>query len=260
MLIKPEQSSHWYKPDGTPAYGATLREARKEGLYPSVTSIGQVIQKPAIDAWKQNILLDAAYEHVYSAIEIMEFGKRLTKEAWKRVIVRQWKDQMAEAAELGTRVHDAIEAMLLGKPYLHDDKIDKMCDSVAAWVDENIVRDLHVEECFAHPLGFGGRVDLHGVWGKRQRPFTLDFKTQGKPAGQMKYYPEMAIQLAANATGVGRLDGDLISLLLSTVDPGNTGYKVWGDDLKKDNGYWFGRFVRRFAVWQDENNYFPVEA
>jgi hypothetical protein len=106
LRIKPEQPSHWYKPDGTPAYGATLREARKQGLYPSVTSIGQVFAKPAITAWSDNLLLDAAWNYTVKwATE--------DEEEWKERVIAEWRAGKSQAAELGSAYHDAIEEMML---------------------------------------------------------------------------------------------------------------------------------------------------
>ena len=70
----------------------------------------------------------------------------------------------------------------------------------------------------------------------------------------MTFYDDMAVQLAANAAGVGKLDGDLVSVLISTENPGEIQHKVWGN-----NQYWFDRFLARFEVWQFEKNYNPLE-
>ena len=64
MKIIPERASHWYFQDGRPCHqvqaksgnglrDATLRDARTLGLYPSVTSILNIIAKPQLEAWKQ---------------------------------------------------------------------------------------------------------------------------------------------------------------------------------------------------------------
>ena len=60
LLVTPESSSHWYDAAGNPRYDATLRTARKENLYPSVTSILSVVSKPGLDAWKMEQVALAA--------------------------------------------------------------------------------------------------------------------------------------------------------------------------------------------------------
>jgi hypothetical protein len=64
MIIVPrESSSHWYFPDGTPLHDVpradgkgtrptSLRDARKLGLFPSVTNVLGVIANPGLSAWK----------------------------------------------------------------------------------------------------------------------------------------------------------------------------------------------------------------
>jgi hypothetical protein len=58
------ESGHWYTQEGEPMYtiigangkerNTTLRDAKKEGLVPSVTTIMGVVAKPALETWKQN--------------------------------------------------------------------------------------------------------------------------------------------------------------------------------------------------------------
>ena len=64
------ESMHWYGRDGSPQYqliGAngkerppTLRDARKLGLVPSVTSIIRCAAAPGLERWKQEQVLMAA--------------------------------------------------------------------------------------------------------------------------------------------------------------------------------------------------------
>lgn len=52
--------AHWYGPDGEPRHDADLRVARKEKLYPSVTSILAIKEKPQLSAWKVEQALSQA--------------------------------------------------------------------------------------------------------------------------------------------------------------------------------------------------------
>jgi hypothetical protein len=122
-------------------------------------------------------------------------------------------------------------------------------------MEENVVKVDGIEDSFAHPMGFGGRTDLHGTWGVRQRPFTLDWKTQGRPVDDVSFWDDWPVQLSANAAGQGKLDGDLISVAISTVEPYGVKFRdPWGDNL-----YWFSRFNNRFDVWKDEKKYDPLD-
>ena len=48
-LIKQYDSSHWYTVDGQTAYGKTLRDARKECLLPSPSSINSMLASPGLE-------------------------------------------------------------------------------------------------------------------------------------------------------------------------------------------------------------------
>ena len=64
------ESTHWYTRDGIPRYtiigangkerNTTLRDARKEGLIPSVTTILKVASNPVLNQWIQKQVLMAA--------------------------------------------------------------------------------------------------------------------------------------------------------------------------------------------------------
>lgn len=71
ILVPRESASHWYFPDGSPLHEVeradgkgtrptNLRDARKLGLYPSVTNILSVLAKPGLNAWKQEQAILAA--------------------------------------------------------------------------------------------------------------------------------------------------------------------------------------------------------
>ena len=245
-LIKPQQPSHWYRPDATPAYGATLREARKEGLYPSVTSISQVIAKPSIEAWRLNNLLEVAFE--------MAAWHEGTVDDFKEKVKAEWEKRTTAAAELGTKYHEAIECMLQGESP-DDPAIDQeTIEAVRRWCKDNRVVIGGIERCFAHPLGFGGRADLYGQW-KGTRDFVLDWKTTDTRNKKKLFYPDFAIQLAANANGLELPEADLVSVVVSTTEPGVVVDKVWGN-----NELWYAQFLHRFMVWKYEKNYWPVEA
>ena len=66
MIVKEKtsESGHWYTKDGTPAYttmgktgerNTTLRDARKLGLLPSVTTIIGQLSKTGLNTWLQQI-------------------------------------------------------------------------------------------------------------------------------------------------------------------------------------------------------------
>ena len=77
MLVKERtsESGHWYLPNGNPAYtvigkngkerNTTVKDAREQGLLPSVTTIIGCAAKPALDVWKQQqAILEIGRAHV----------------------------------------------------------------------------------------------------------------------------------------------------------------------------------------------------
>ena len=69
LFVKPDGGGHWYTADGTPRYEATLRDARKENLLPSPTSILSIIHADGLERWKLNQMATAAVELQRGAAE-----------------------------------------------------------------------------------------------------------------------------------------------------------------------------------------------
>jgi hypothetical protein len=190
-MIRPNPSSHWYKPSGEPAYNATLRDARKEKLYPSVTQIIGILAKPAIESWAVNLMSETCWENParLKTEELDDYRSRIEP---------IYNERRSEAAIRGSAIHDFAEACIQHDPDINTvPGYEAQCEKLAQWIDDNI-EVATAEQSFAHKLddmGYGGRIDAYG-WLRDGRPFVLDFKTQGckdKPT----YYPEWQYQLAA---------------------------------------------------------------
>jgi hypothetical protein len=206
MIVKEKvaESGHWYSKDGSPAYttigangnerATTLRDARKLGLLPSVTTIIGLLSKAGLDTWKQQQVLLAALTL-----------PRLPDEPESEWLSRVMQDSKAtgrEAAERGTAIHAVIEAyfdqvyMPEKPPYL--DGIDKALEKAFGsqlWLSE---------KSFGHPLGFGGKCDLMAkpINGKGDG-FVVDFKTKDTNLDKVDVYFEHEMQLAAYREGLG---------------------------------------------------------
>ena len=199
MIVKEkvQESGHWYRKDGTPAYttegktgvrNTTLRDARKLGLLPSVTTINGMLSKAGLDTWKQQQVLLAALTL-----------PRLPDEPEADWLARVMQDSKAtgrDAANRGTAIHAVIEGyfdqlyMPEKPPYL--DSIDKALDNAFGpqpWL---------AERSFGHPLGFGGKCDLMAKSG-----FIVDFKTKDTSLEKVDVYFEHEMQLAAYREGLG---------------------------------------------------------
>ena len=67
---KSAESGHWYTQEGEPMYtivgangkerNTTLRDAKKDNLVPSVTTVLSLVAKPGLENWKINQALNSA--------------------------------------------------------------------------------------------------------------------------------------------------------------------------------------------------------
>jgi hypothetical protein len=199
MIVKEkvQENGHWYTKTGTPAYTTigktgerptTLRDARKLGLLPSVTTINGQLSKAGLDTWKQQQVLLAALTL-----------PRLDGEAEQEWLSRVMQDSKAtgrEAAERGTKIHAIIEGyfeqMYMPEKPAYLDKIDVALKD--AFGDQPWL----AERSFGHPLGYGGKCDLMAKTG-----FIVDFKTKDTSLEKIDVYFEHEMQLAAYREGLG---------------------------------------------------------
>ena len=108
LQAKPKRGSggHWYTSEGKAMHtmplakgdgerNTTLRDAKKLGLYPSVTTLLGLFAKPGLDRWKQDQLLNIAFSNPPKAGESYEdYANRCLVEHEKPV---------EEAASFGLR-------------------------------------------------------------------------------------------------------------------------------------------------------------
>jgi hypothetical protein len=263
--------THWYKPDGSPFYttiGAkgqerdvTLRDARLCGAAPSVTTVLEVLPKPALERWKvqQGIL----------AALTMPRGED-SEEAWLAKVMADSKRQAKEAAEEGSRIHAACEAWYNKEPVpeayeLHAfyaaTELTKLFPEVEDWV---------AEKSFYHPLGFGGKVDLHSP----STGIVVDFKGKdGDFSDGKKLAYDQNIQLAAYQVGLGLgelryrrdVDGEPMgyathvqcaNIFVSRTHPGKVASYVW-DERDVEHGWEV--FRAALTLWQKLNRYVPKD-
>ena len=202
MIIQDKQqtSQHWYTKEGTPAYttigktgerATTLRDARKEGLLPSVTTIINLMSKPALSSWLQQQVLLAALTLPRESNE--------PEQEWLKRVMSDSKATGREAAERGTAIHNIIqgyfEQMYLPEKPVYLDAIDSTLKSAFGsqlWLSE---------KSFGHHLGYGGKCDLMAKPMNGQG-FVVDFKTKDTDLDKVDIYFEHELQLAAYREGL----------------------------------------------------------
>jgi hypothetical protein len=209
------ESQHWYTRDGLPAYTvkardgsdrpATLRDARKFGYVPGVSTILGCADKPGLNIWK----IDQA---IMSALTLPKIDGETSDVFVARVKVDA-KETARKAAEKGTAIHAAIQGAYEGEAYPAETYVH--IAGAMKEVDKFLPAIWTAERAFAHPLGFGGKVDLSCNVG------VVDFKT--KEFGQdsdLKTWDEHAMQLAAYREGLGMPKARAAICYVSVTNPG----------------------------------------
>jgi len=199
--------SHWYDIEGNSRYevegkngmrASTLRDARKHGWVPSATSIwGDVISRPMLSNWIQTEMMKALWAEVHSGKNLGAGGGFPEFEKLARA---RYGKQQQEVMGRGTAIHDDLEKYFSGQDASTDNMY--LCDNVSRVLDVICGTDNRwvAEKSFAHPSGYGGKVDLHSD------DWVVDFKTKefpSEPDVKKMVYDDQGCQLAAYDQGLG---------------------------------------------------------
>jgi len=170
--------------------------ANKGFCVPSVTTVLNILSKPALENWKINQHLKQAFgidksvlsyelEHSVELDEFIEEVKRLTE------------IEMDLAPSAGTNFHKLMEDYV--NRNTKDDENYQLAEKVYKTIlDKTSSKDFTTEKSFATEL-YGGSVDLHSD------DWIIDYKTKNKnnfKAGKM-VYEENIMQLSAYREGLG---------------------------------------------------------
>ena len=237
-------SEHWYGRDGSSQYDADLRKARKAGYVPSVTTVLSVIDKPALTNW----LIEQA---VMGALTLPKVDGE-SDAAWLARIKVDGRAGAKAAAEEGTRIHDAIEKSFTDE-HFDFNYTAHVCETrnelLRLFPD---VRDWVSEQSFAHPLGYGGKVDLHSP----STGIVVDFKTKdGDFSDGKKLAYDQNIQLAAYQMGLLlRCTPNQIcaNIFVSRTHPGKVASHVWSAD---EVARGWRLFDKALALWKELKQY-----
>ena len=271
MIIVPRESaSHWYFPDGTPLHEVpradgkgerptSLRDARKLGLFPSVTNVLGVISNPGLAAWKQEQAILAALtlpRHEDESLD--DFARR---------VVTDMASEVKSAADRGSAVHAAIEGYAQGGWLPEDKEIAQLFEPARQWFDAEVIQVHSVEIAAGNPeWGYAGRVDLVATLRSSGRPTVIDFKTQKTrrdKAGNFKplLHDTWPLQLEAYRQALicrdkGLADAAIASVVIGSTEPMPVVVKVWDD---ADKAGFFRAFLAARDLWVWQKNYCPVK-
>lgn len=251
MIVRASESLHWYRRDGTPQYtveaakggqrATTLRDARKMNLVPSVTTIMSCAAKPGLEAWKLNQMLLAALTLPRAPEE--------TEESYVNRIVSDSKEQAKQAAERGTRIHEAVESFYEG--ILIADMAEYQLGVGEEIKNKYGLDDFQAEKAFAHELGFGGKVDLHSRAYKDGLVLDVKSKEFTDPT-KVEAYDEHLMQLSAYRVGLGLPKAECANVFVSVTEPGLVVIKEWSQE-ELERGWTM--FSSLLAYWQAKNNH-----
>lgn len=208
----------------------TVRDARKLGLVPSVTTILKCAAAPGLVKWQKEQVAKAAYQ---------ERPREGESEADYLARILPLAEEVARMArDRGTEIHGAIEKWDKWGPYRHH--VDAAKDAVDAWAD---VQPWDAERSFASPLGYGGKLDLSAPG------YVADFKTTDKPLDGLKTWPDHRRQLAAYRMGLDMPSAKCAIVYVSSVRPEARLIELDEDELRLG----WEEFRHLLAYWYASN-------
>lgn len=238
-----EKTGHWYSASGESAHDADLRRARREGLFPSVTSVLSELAKPGLDAWKRQ-------EAILAALTLPRMPGESEQDFSARV-VRDMDATGSKAAETGTMIHEWAENVINDKTLPAPEGYEAVCAMLRCWIDENLGEGIAEESMVNTEYGYAGRKDFSGIICGEYG--IMDFKTQNvKPGKRPTFYPEHCYQLAAYAEGKPmRLTNVIVGV---HKDNPIIAVKDWSAE-EASNGWEI--FKHCLAIWQKKRCYDP---
>ena len=250
------KSQHWYDKDGNACFevpkakgggmrATTLADARKLGLYPSVTTIMGVMAKPQLDDWKLQQVADRAYANP------PKDGEEASSYA-RRTIVGAF-EQVSDAADLGTAIHAALEAHFQGFPV--PEGMNTYVEPVVAALDKAGIRLMQHELRLVNAAGgYAGTTDAVMVRDGQQG--ILDFKSRKTKAG-VKCEPWDTEPMQIAAYGVAKfltVPTCGANVYISTTEPGRV--DVVHYDHAELYAAWHA-FRNMIELWQYLKGYRP---
>ena len=250
------ESAHWYAP-GDPVQCAyeilgangkwrnvNMRDARKYGWLPGVSSITRIETAPGLERFKRKQIMYAALTH--PEVENIKDHNELF-----RVLEKDGAAQVKKAAEDGTAIHKAVETYiqtgLVDTDYAEHITAARKALAELIGVDDRT--KWTVETAAIHPYGVGGRSDCHSS----EFNIVVDFKSREFAPGQkLDIYPNQGQQLAAYREMLGLPSARAVNVYLSRNHPGECQVHEWDQD--KLAKHW-REFRALLQFWQIKNNF-----
>ena len=251
-------SSHWYDAEANSCHEiigkngkprkTTIKDARENKWFPSVTTVLGILSKPQLETWKLKQVIDAA-------LIVPRKDKEEIAAYYDRVIDAAF-EQVDDAADLGTNIHKAIEEYLDEEvvtgpmqPYVY---------GVQKWAKENGVEFLkHELRLVNKSHGYAGTTDA--IIQCPKGTGILDFKSRKSiPGKPMEAYEDQVIQIAAyDIANFSTIPGPQrigVNVFISTTEPGRV-EATWYDHLRLMEAW--DAFNSALTLWRFIKGYDP---
>ena len=171
-------------------------------LFPSVTSVLNVLDKPGIKNWAVNQTIEHSLEELNNAQD--KVGDRSLTSEERAIAVGKSKEAssaaLTKAGDFGTRAHDAIDQLIAGKKYeelnLEEDIQQVVQNFWNWWVNSGVTIDPRGDTMVFSPrYGYAGALDALALT-KDGKLMVCDWKTSNG------IYESHIIQTAAYAKAV----------------------------------------------------------
>lgn len=242
---------HLYDKEGKPVYEVpysnpkkgmrktNLRDARKLSLVPSVTSVLDILDKPGLNIWLQDRVLESALTMTRNEDETDKvFIARIKKDS---------KETSLLARDKGSAIHDALESVFKGRV------VTKEYRGIANKVHGDVITHFgqddfwEAEQSFSHEIGYGGKVDLNN----KEINVVLDFKTKEIMKDKMAF-DDQCTQLAAYCEGLKMPDARLVNVFVGY--DGKTVFHEWKNEEKERC---WNMFKACLELWKLQKRYNP---
>lgn len=233
----------------------TIREGQAE--YPSVTTILQVIGKPALIAWSGKVEREMVTSASLSLYRDIHGTPKMSDIAYLNTLAtrlgkeRAHSKELAKAGDIGSQTHALIEwnlrASLMQEAGPSPHVTDKATWAFMAWEDwkKSVnLKPIYVEQTvWSDEYGYAGTMDLLAeVNGKLT---VVDWKT-GKAIYPEAYLQNAAYRYALREMGHGDpVQGIIVRLPKNTEDP-----EFEAQTVQDSEQSLFSTFLNAFELWK----------
>ena len=225
-----------------------VRKMWKEGrvIVPSVTTILNVLAKPALINWKIDQHLEQAFKHIDLPRDI-----HYTESDYIFDIKRLTEQEMDKAPSAGSDFHKMMELFLTEKlppEFNANSDIFRLCQNVLEVIEDktDTTKEYWCSETSFVADGYGGQIDLLTRFNDS---WTIDYKTKQtadkfKP-GKMAY-DEHSMQLAAYREGLGLPNARAANVFICLEDGQIDFHEHKEEELQKG----WTMFQHALAIWK----------